>query len=207
MKRGLLRHLVPFVTMSLGLGAVFWCVIAMNEPAAPPPAKSAKSIVKFTVKQKKPPKKPKPKKARKRRVTNRNAPPTPTLQSSMAGPSFDLPHLGVGDLTNDLRDELAKSAKAQVFTADTVDTPPKVENQVAPKVPISARRKAITGYVKVRYLINEDGRVERLKVVESKPKGVFDDGVLAALGQWTYVPAGYRGQSVRVSVVKTFRFN
>ena len=76
-----------------------------------------------------------------------------------------------------------------------------------PEIPMAARRKAITGFVKVRYLINEDGRVERLKVIESKPKGVFESGVLAALGQWTYEPAGYRGESVRVSVVKTFRFN
>ena len=202
-----LRQLLPLGTMALGLAGVSWCVMAMNEPAPPPPAKAAKSLVKFTVKQKKPPKKPKPKKAKRRRVTNRNAPPAPMVQTSMSGPSFDLPQLGAGDLTNDLRDELSKSAKSQVFTADTVDSPPKVAHQVAPEIPMSARRKAITGFVKVRYLINEDGRVERLKVIESKPKGVFESGVLAALGQWTYEPAGYRGESVRVSVVKTFRFN
>ena len=202
-----LRRLLPFCSMSVGLAAVFWCVIAMNQPASPPDVKKTPKVVKFAVKQKKPPQKRKPKKAKRKRAVSRNAPPAPMLQSSLAGPSFDLPQLDVGDVTGGLREALSKSAKAQVFTADTVDKPPKVAHQVAPEIPAIARRKAITGFVKVRYLINEEGQVERPRVVDSKPKGVFDGGVLAALGQWTYEPAGYQGQSVRVSVVKTFRFN
>lgn len=202
-----LRQVLPFVTMALGLFLVSWCVIAMNQPALPPPTKATNKMVKFTVKNKKAPKKVKPRKTKRRRVTNKNAPPAPLISTGLSGPAFDLPELGVSDLTNDLRDELAKSAKAKVFTADTVDSPPKIAGQVAPEVPMSARRKAITGFVKVRYLITERGSVERLKVIDAKPKGIFEAGVLAALQQWTYEPAGYRGQPVRVSVVKTFRFN
>ena len=201
------RKLLPVISMCLGLAGVFWCIFAMNQPVPPPTPKKTKTMVKFAVKQKKPPKKSKPKKVRKKRTAQRNAPPAPVLQSGLSGPSFDLPQFGMGDLTNELREELAKSAKAQVFTADSVDTPPKASKQVAPTVPMVARRKALTGFVKVRYLISEDGRVERIKVLESEPKGVFDSGVIAALDQWTYEPAGYRGEPVRVSVVKTFRFN
>ena len=207
MNRLWVRQLLPVASMALGVAGVFWCVMAMNQPVEPPKPREARKEVRFAVEQKKPPKKPKPKRVKRRRVQNRSAPPAPVMQSSLAGPSFDLPSLGGADLTDGLRDSLARSAKAQVFTADTVDKPPRVANQVAPKVPMSARRKAITGFVKVRYLITEDGMVERVKVMESSPKGVFEQGVLAALDQWTYEPAGYQGEPVRISVTKTFRFN
>ncbi len=198
---------LPIVSMCVGVAGVFWCIILMNKPVDPPPARTAKQMIRFAVEQKKPPKKPKPKKVKRRRVQNRTAPPAPVMQAGLAGPSFDLPQLGGADLTEGLRDALAKSSKSQVFTADTVDTPPKVSNQVPPKIPMAARRKALTGFVKVRYLITENGSVERVKVVEASPQGVFEEGVVAALNQWTYEPAGYQGESVRISVTKTFRFN
>jgi protein TonB len=207
MKRKWISAILPFVSMCVGVSGVFWCIILMNDPVGPPPPRTAKEVIRFAVEQNKPPKKNKPKKVKRRRAQNRKAPPAPVMQSGLAGPSFDLPQLGEADLTEGLRDALAQSSKSQVFTADTVDTLPKVSNQVPPKVPMSARRKAITGFVKVRYLITENGRVERVKVVESSPQGIFDEGVLAALHQWTYQPAGYQGESVRISVTKTFRFN
>lgn len=207
MMRKWMPTILPIVSMCLGVSGVFWCIILMNKPIDPPPARKAKQVIRFAVEQKKPPKKPKPKKAKRRSAQNRNAPPAPVMQSGLAGPSFDLPHLGGADLTEGLRDALAKSATSQVFTADTVDTPPKVANQVPPKIPMAARRKAITGFVKVRYLITENGSVERIKVVKASPQGMFEEGVVAALNQWTYEPAGYQGESVRISVTKTFRFN
>ena len=207
MKRKWISAVLPFVSMCVGVSGVFWCIVLMNEPVAPPLPRTAKEVIRFAVEQKKPPKKKKAKKVKRRRAQNRKAPPAPVMQSGLAGPSFDLPQLGGTDLTEGLRDALAQSSKSQVFTAETVDTPPKISSQVPPKVPMAARRKAITGFVKVRYVITANGRVERVKVIEASPKGIFDEGVVAALNQWTYQPAGYQGESVRISVTKTFRFN
>ena len=131
MKRLLVRHVVPVITMIVGVAGVFWCIMAMNQPVEPPKPRKARQEVRFAVEQKKPPKKPKPKRVKRRRVQNRSAPPTPVMQSSLAGPSFDLPSLGGADLTDGLRDSLARSAKAQVFTADTVDKPPSSKSSCA----------------------------------------------------------------------------
>ena len=71
---------------------------------------------------------------------------------------------------------------------------------------MSARRKAITGFVKVRYLITEDGMVERVKVMESHQKAFLNKASsLHSISGHMSPPV------IRVSlyelVTKTFRFN
>ena len=163
----------------------------------------------FKVDRKPPPKKVRKRTPRKKRVKRaaRSAAATPSLTSNLGGPSFDLPQFAGTDLTSGGSKLLKSKGGNQVFTADTVDERPRALHQIPPDVPETARAKALTGFVKVRFQISSEGQVQKTRVIDSQPTGLFDGSVVAALSQWEYEPARYQGAPVKVSVTKTFRFN
>ncbi|PQJ55121.1 hypothetical protein BTO11_02495 [Psychrosphaera saromensis] len=57
--------------------------------------------------------------------------------------------------------------------------------------------KGINGYVKAECTINESGKVDKITVLESVPKGVFDKEALRALKRWIYKPAELNGKAVK----------
>ena len=56
-------------------------------------------------------------------------------------------------------------------------------------------------------LIDTDGGVKDLQVLEAQPPGVFEDAALAALRNWTFRPAQYEWRSVAIRVLQTYRFS
>ncbi len=177
----------------------------MNESNKATPTPTEKKSLSFQVK-KKPPKKIKKRTKRKRITRNSSkkiAPPT--LSNSIVGPSFDLPKFTTHSIN--VSKNLLSSKGNQVFTANTVDTPPKVIVRVSPTIPRVASAEVITGAVKVRFQISSKGKVEKIKIVHSSPPGVFDENVVEALSSWVYEPAEYENSPVRISVIKVFKFN
>ena len=77
---------------------------------------------------------------------------------------------------------------------------------VAPEYPDRALTDRISGSVTVQYTVDEQGRTRDVKVVESFPKGVFDDAAISAIQHWRYRPAQYNGQAVEVPVRTRIRF-
>ena len=76
-----------------------------------------------------------------------------------------------------------------------------------PVYPEAAKAQGIEGWVRLRYDVTLDGRVENLAVVESSPPGVFDAAAMAAVAQWRYRAAVIHGSPSAVSgVVSTLRF-
>ncbi len=94
-----------------------------------------------------------------------------------------------------------------VMTDETVDTPPQATRQVAMQYPADAKRKGVEGYVTLSLLIDDQGQVQRVRVLESQPAGTFDQSAIDAVRQWNFEPAKYKGQSVRVWARQTIRFN
>ncbi len=58
--------------------------------------------------------------------------------------------------------------------------------KVEPRYPRRAKRRGITGYVKCKFKIDQNGKVYDIKITSSKPKGVFDKSALQALKQWRF---------------------
>lgn len=88
--------------------------------------------------------------------------------------------------------------KSLVMTEDTVDVPPRLLSRVAPHYPPSAEGSGVEGEVQARILINQQGRVEQVIVLRSRPPGVFDDAATRALYRWRFQPAIFQGQKLKV---------
>ena len=85
--------------------------------------------------------------------------------------------------------------------------PMQLIEDAGPVYPEAARGQGIEGWVRLRYDITIDGRVENLNVLESSPPGVFDAAALAAVAQWRYRAPVIDGAPSAVSgVVSTLRF-
>lgn len=75
-----------------------------------------------------------------------------------------------------------------------------------PVYPADARRREIEGSVRVKFLVNEKGRVENIDIVWSKPPGVFEKSVLSCVGEWFFQPGRVGGKTVSVWAYTTLRF-
>ena len=90
------------------------------------------------------------------------------------------------------------SGKDEVHTE--YDEPPVLEKIVQPIYPVAARKAGVEGKVVLSIVIDREGRVVELEVVESEPPGVFDEAVIEALRKWRYRPAIKDGEPVAVRV-------
>lgn len=66
---------------------------------------------------------------------------------------------------------------------------PKVLKKVPPEFPAEASKRGVSaGFVKVKLIIEADGKVSGVEILEAEPKRVFDKAVLAALMEWKFEP-------------------
>jgi len=82
--------------------------------------------------------------------------------------------------------------------------------KVAPAYPQRAVTRGIEGYVLLEFTVDETGRVEAPRVIESAPPGVFDREALRAVLKFKYKPRVLNGEPVRVEGVLhrlTFELN
>jgi len=75
-------------------------------------------------------------------------------------------------------------------------------NTPAPDYPPSALRENTTGHVIASFTVNADGSVGNIKILGSKPRGVFERSVQSTLRTWRFQPTGESQ-----SVTRTFRFS
>ena len=79
--------------------------------------------------------------------------------------------------------------------------------RVNPEYPRRALERGIEGWVHVRFTITTAGTVKDLVVVDSEPKGVFDEAATKAVQRWRYNPRVENGVAVeRVGEQTLLRF-
>ncbi len=149
----------------------------------------------------------------KNRVQNMEQPPRPAPKRQF----HDFPAL---DFT--VNPDLPATPRAPVFPMERVVFSPRVmdkiytgadiDNAIVPRVhmppvyPFQAKRRGIEGWVRVRFLVNTHGEVEDISILESSPRGVFDQSVLSALPRWKFAPGTIQGVAVKTRVETTIRF-
>lgn len=70
--------------------------------------------------------------------------------------------------------------------------------RIEPRYPIKAARDGKEGYVVLSFTINEIGGVDDVKVIEAKPKRLFDKEARRALKRWKYKPRVVDGKPEKV---------
>jgi len=87
-----------------------------------------------------------------------------------------------------------------------VDQTPFPILRMKPIYPYYARKLNIEGYVEVKFLVDEGGRVSNITITDSNPPGIFDESVLNALPSWRFSPGKIAGKPVCTWVVTTIQF-
>ncbi|MEM9304167.1 MAG: energy transducer TonB [Pseudomonadota bacterium] len=198
-----------FLSMLMGSALVFLTVVMINRYAEGPGAEEELSAAKIDFEKKD---KPKPKKVVQQKKPPppkpSRRPPTPLtgLNSNLAGLDLGLPGFSTDDL-GDLSGDLLGGADDVVMTDDSVDEAPRPTRQSAMPYPPRAKAKGIEGYVMLSLLISPTGDVERVKLLEAVPAGVFDDVAITGVKGWKFEPATYKGESVRVWAKQRVRFD
>jgi protein TonB len=104
-------------------------------------------------------------------------------------------------------DKVLGDTRDVVMTGESVDVPPKPTRRAEMQYPPQARQEGITGYVTVNLLIDAQGRVQRVKVLDAEPAGVFEEVAKQALRQWRFDPAQYQGEAVKVWAKQQIQFD
>jgi len=191
---------------------IFALILLMNSQNEPPDKDKLKQKNAVAVApKKKPPKKPKPRQIQRRKLKAQKTPraPLPNLAASISGISFGLPHLS-GISLDEAGNELLgdrQAMKNMVMTEDSVDVAPRPLVRSAPKYPSRARAKGISGTVSLSLLIDASGNVQRIKVLDANPAGVFEESAVEAVRNWRFEPAMYNGEKVRVWARQVLRFD
>jgi protein TonB len=79
--------------------------------------------------------------------------------------------------------------------------------RVPPAYPPDARRARITGYVQLEITVNADGTVRAAKVIDAKPKGLFEAAAVSAVYKWKFEPKVVNGQPVEQRGNQKIEFN
>ena len=80
---------------------------------------------------------------------------------------------------------------------------PKPLARAKPAYPRGALRHRVEGSVLVEFSVDPDGNVVSPRVIESHPRGVFDEAALEALSKWKYEALGAATSAIQVRL--TFR--
>jgi protein TonB len=115
--------------------------------------------------------------------------------SLLDGIAIDLGGLSGGDMQEDF-----------VFEAYELDQPPQLVARIPPVYPYRARERGIEGVVQVKLLVNADGTVGQVLILDARPKGTFEEAVMKAVPRWKFNPGVIEGQAVTAWVVTNLRF-
>ncbi len=92
------------------------------------------------------------------------------------------------------------------FAAGDLDAPLMVLARIPPVYPLRAKSRGVQGWVRVRFVVQEDGTVDQVTVEESQPPGIFDQSVIRCVSGWRFKPGTVQGVPVKAWAQTTIRF-
>ena len=70
--------------------------------------------------------------------------------------------------------------------------------RINPKYPEEAAEQGIEGHVDLSFVINDEGRVDRIEVLDAEPRDIFSAAAVEALQRWRYAPQNDLPQQIRL---------
>lgn len=137
--------------------------------------------------------------------------PTPTaIPASKLSLPFEInPRLPSSPATLDLPPvdtTLPRASASEVFSVGQLDGPLTTLVRIPPVYPPTAKRRNLEGWVKIRFVVDEQGAVGDVKVLAADPEGVFEQSVLRCVSGWRFKPGTVGGAAVRTVVEQTIAF-
>lgn len=78
--------------------------------------------------------------------------------------------------------------------------------QAPPVYPLRAKRLGIEGWVNVKFIVNEQGSVDGIEIIEANPEKIFEQSVIRCVTSWRFAPGTIEGVPVKTQVMTTIRF-
>lgn len=196
--------LAGFLAGTAGTCSMLALVVWMNLTAKSPEREDSVRAVPMELAppMRKPPETPKPK-PRKPPPAKRLQPvPIPDLGTTLSGVDFGLPEV---TLDPDAEQRLLNGTETESAEAD-VDTPPQPLATGAFDYPPEAKKKNLQGYVLLSVLVDEQGTVAQVQVLEASPPGVFEQSALEGIRRWRFSPARTKNKPVATWVQQKIVF-
>ncbi len=201
---GLVRRLLPALAVALVLNTILLASAALLSRERPL-TQDLTDPVAVRLVSLKPPTPP----AEKKKIEQpRPKPkPRPDFQPEVLRPAIGAPALTGVEVTLDRSlFEGGPSVGHFIFNAADLDQPPVAIVNTPPAYPFRARQRDIEGYVTIKFLVGLDGSLSHPEVLDSRPKGLFEDALLKVVSSWRFRPGMIDGQPVPTWVEKTVRF-
>ncbi len=93
-----------------------------------------------------------------------------------------------------------------LFSMSDLDRPLISLARMPPIYPPVAKRRGIEGWVTVRFIVNTQGAVEDITIIESDPPDMFEQSVRKCVAGWRFQPGTVEGRPVQVWAETTIRF-
>lgn len=93
-----------------------------------------------------------------------------------------------------------------IFELADLDTKPRPRNRIAPVYPTELRKRGITGWARIIFIVDENGRV-RYPRIDSSSQPEFEKPCLDAVLQWTFEPGLKDGKAVKTRMMLPLRFS
>nr|WP_319392598.1 energy transducer TonB [uncultured Desulfobacter sp.] len=155
-------------------------------------------------KKKTPPPKAQPKKQVAKPRVNRQ------ITRSLSLPFEVNPRLPQGPATISVPEVMSTSLDSlsldTLFDTGDLDQPLTVISRVPPVYPFRAKAKGIEGWVSVEFTVNEQGRVQDIKIIDAEPEKIFDDSVMQCVGAWRFKPGRVNREIVKTRARTRVRF-
>ena len=90
--------------------------------------------------------------------------------------------------------------------AGSLDGPLQAIARTQPGYPPAARRQNVEGWIRVQYVVDEQGSVGPVKVLAAEPEGFFEQSVLRTVRAWRFRPGTVNGEIVQALVEQTISF-
>ena len=141
------------------------------------------------------------------------APPVPdtpvepvpfALEGPGGGTGSGLPFATESTVTELIPPPPPRESPAPVRVGDLLRAPQKIKD-AAPRYPAVAQAARVEGVVILEAIIAEDGAVQDVRVLRSKP--LLDDAAIDAVRQWRFTPTLLNGQPVTVVMTVTVVFS
>jgi len=142
-------------------------------------------------------------------VKTATSPPKPSFKKLDL--PFELnPRLPVGAIQLPAQDIKSISMEGpdlkDFYDVGEIDSPLTPVVQMHPVYPMMAKRQGIEGSVKVRFLVTENGRVEKVTILDAQPPNIFDHAVIQCVNAWRFKPGTVEGVPVNVWAETVVRF-